>query len=128
MPASKIEKEVRGFLGRLNYLAIFISHLTATCKLIFKLSRRDQAIKWNDDCQEAFDKVKEYLQEPSILIPPVQGRPIIMYLTVLNESMGCVLGRQDKTSKKEHAIYYLSNMFNYRETKYSLLEKTFCTL
>src|SRR3954469_18136552 len=37
MPAPKNEKEVRGFLGRLNYIARFISHLTDTCEPIFKL-------------------------------------------------------------------------------------------
>ena len=31
MPVPRIEKEVRGFLGCLNYIAMFISHLTATC-------------------------------------------------------------------------------------------------
>lgn len=31
MPAPRTEKEVRGFMGRLNYIARFISHLTATC-------------------------------------------------------------------------------------------------
>jgi len=34
-----------------------------------------------------------------------------MYLTVLENSMGCVLGQQDETMKKEHAIYYLSKKF-----------------
>lgn len=48
MPAPKIKKEVHGFLGRLNYIARFISHLTATCKPIFKLLYKDQAIEWND--------------------------------------------------------------------------------
>jgi len=37
MPHSLIEKEVRGFLGRLNYIDRFISQLTATCEPIFKL-------------------------------------------------------------------------------------------
>ena len=35
------EKEVRGFLGRLNYIARFISHLTSTCETIFKLLKKD---------------------------------------------------------------------------------------
>ena len=39
------EKEVRGFLGSLNYIARFISHLTATCEPIFKLLKRDQVVK-----------------------------------------------------------------------------------
>jgi hypothetical protein len=35
MPAPKTEREVRGFLGRLNYIARFISQLTVTCEPIF---------------------------------------------------------------------------------------------
>ncbi|GAU39398.1 hypothetical protein TSUD_397040 [Trifolium subterraneum] len=76
----------------------------------------------------AFDSIKEYLMEPPILFPPVEGRPLIMYLTVLEESMGCVLGQQDETGRKEHAIYYLSKKFTDCESRYSILEKTCCAL
>ena len=51
-----------------------------------------------------------------------------MYLTVLEDSMGCVLGQQDETGKKEFAIYYLSKKFTDYETRYSMLEKTCCAL
>ncbi|KAI5439010.1 hypothetical protein KIW84_024664 [Lathyrus oleraceus] len=51
-----------------------------------------------------------------------------MYLNVLEESMGCVLGQQDETGKKEYAIYYLSKKFTDCETRYSMLEKTCCAL
>ena len=63
MPAPRIEKEVRGFLGHLNYIARFISHVTATCEPIFKLLKKDQVVKWNDEYQTAFKRIKEYLQE-----------------------------------------------------------------
>lgn len=61
MSAPKTEKEVRGFLGRLNYIAKLISHLTATCEPIFKLLNKDQTIEWNDSFQNAFERIKEYL-------------------------------------------------------------------
>ncbi|XP_039685658.1 uncharacterized protein [Medicago truncatula] len=128
MPAPRTEKEVRGFLGRLNYISRFISHMTATCGPIFKLLRKKQGIVWTEDCQKAFDSIKKYLLEPPILIPPVEGRPLIMYLTVLENSMGCVLGQQDETGRKEHAIYYLSKKFTECESRYSMLEKTCCAL
>ena len=124
MPVPKTEKEVRGFLGRLNYISRFISHLTATCEPIFRLLKKSQTNRWNDNCQAAFDKIKEYLTEPPILSPPVEGRPLIMYLTVLENSMGCVLGQHDAAGRKEHAIYYLSKKFTDCEVRYSLLEKT----
>lgn len=128
MPAPATEKEVRGFLGRLNYISRFISHLTATCEPIFKLLRKDQTIEWNEECQGAFERIKQYLQKPPVLIPPVPGRPLILYLHVLEESMGCVLGQHDETGRKEHAIYYLSKKFTSCEINYSLVEKTCCAL
>ena len=66
--------------------------LTATYEPIIKLLKKDQVAKWNNDCQIAFDKIKEYLQEPPVLMPPAEGRPLIMYLTVLENSMGVCVG------------------------------------
>lgn len=100
MPAPKSEKKVRGFLCRLNYISRFISNLTNTCDPIFKLLRKDQVVIWNDDCQNAFEKIKEYLQEPHVLMPLVPGRPLIMYVNVLEGSMGCVLSQHDETGRK----------------------------
>ncbi|XP_050897012.1 uncharacterized protein LOC127103812 [Lathyrus oleraceus] len=51
-----------------------------------------------------------------------------MYLTVLEDSMGCVLGQHDETGRKEHVIYYLSKKFTDCESRYSSLEKTCCAL
>ena len=128
MPAPRTEKEVRGFLGRLDYISLFISHLIATCEPIFKLLKKYQVVRWNDECQAAFERIKEYLQEPPIPMPPVEGRPLILYLTVLDNSMGCVLGQHDESGRKEHTIYYLSKKFIDCETRYSLLGKTCCAL
>ena len=61
--------------------------------------------------------------EPPILLPPVEGRPLIMYLTVLDKSMGCILGQQDETGKKEFSIYYLIKKFTDCESRYSTLKK-----
>ncbi|KAL0559476.1 hypothetical protein IC582_004087 [Cucumis melo] len=124
----KTQKEVRSFLGRLNYIARFISYLTQTCEPILKLLRKNEICHWNEDCQKAFDKIKDYLQSPPILVPPTPGRPLILYLTVKEGSMGCVLGQHDSTGKKEQAVYYLSKKFTNYESKYSLLEKTCCAL
>ena len=92
IPDPCTEKDVRGFLGRLNYISRFISHLTVTCEPIFKLLKKDQVVRWNDGCQAAFDKIREYLRKPPILMPPVEGRPLMMCLTVLENSMGVCVG------------------------------------
>ncbi|XP_057951042.1 uncharacterized protein LOC131145881 [Malania oleifera] len=118
MPSPKSEKEVRSFLGRLNYIARFISQLTTTCEPIFKLLRKNSPVKWNEECQVAFEKIKEYLLNPPVLVPPVPGRPLILYLAISENSMGCLLGQHDETGRKEKAIYYLSKKFtDYKSRK-----------
>ncbi|XP_061945039.1 uncharacterized protein LOC133669048 [Populus nigra] len=128
MTIPKTEKEVRGFLGRLNYIARFISQLTTTCEPIFRLLRKKNPGTWDNDCQEAFDKIKQYLQNPPLLVPPVPGRPLILYLTVTEVAMGCVLGQQDESGRKEQAIYYLSKKFTDCESRYTMTEKLCCAL
>ena len=110
-------------MGRLNYIARFISQMTTKCDPIFKMLRKHNSDKWDEKCQIAFNKVKEYLTNASVLVPLVPGRPLILYLTVHERSMGCVLGQDDETGRKERAIYYLSKKFTDYESKYSSLEK-----
>jgi len=65
---------------------------------------------------------------PSVLVPLVPRRALILYMTVLDESMGCVLGQHDESEKKEQVIYYLSKKFTTCEMNCSLLERTCCAL
>ena len=54
-----------------------------------------------------FEKIKEYLLSPSVLVPHTPGRPLLLYLSVSDMALGCMLGQIDD-SGKERAIYYLS--------------------
>ncbi|RDX82977.1 Retrovirus-related Pol polyprotein, partial [Mucuna pruriens] len=123
MPTPKTEIEVRGFLRRVNYKARFISQLMATYNPTFKLLRKDQKMEWNQEYQEAFEKVKRYLETSLVLVSVVLGKPLILYLLVLEESMGCILGQRG-ASRKEQVIYYLSKKFMDCEQRYPALERT----
>ena len=52
MLPSKSEKEIRGFLGRLQYINRIIAKLTSTYEPIFKLLRKNKPHKRNDECQK----------------------------------------------------------------------------
>ncbi|XP_070020727.1 uncharacterized protein [Nicotiana sylvestris] len=93
-----------------------------------ELLKKNVVVKWTDECQEAFDKIKRYLSNPPVLVPPEPGRPLILYLIVLDNSFGYVLGQHDITEKKDQTIYYLSKKFTPYEDKYTLLERTCCAL
>ena len=55
-------------------------------------------------------------------------KPLILYMIVLDESMGCMLGQHDESGKREWAVYYLSKKFTACEMNYSLLGRTCCAL
>ena len=60
IPTLKTEKQVRSFLGRINYIARFIAQLIATCNPLFKLLKKEIEIEWTDECQAAFNRIKRY--------------------------------------------------------------------
>ncbi|KAA3486824.1 RNA-directed DNA polymerase (Reverse transcriptase), Ribonuclease H [Gossypium australe] len=128
LPPPRTQKEVRGFLGRLNYIARFISQLTKKCNPIFRLLKKHNPGVWDEECQKTFNKVKHYLSNAPVLMPPNPDRPLILYLVVFRNSMGCMLGQHDKLGRKERVIYYLSKKFTECETRYSLIEKLCCAL
>lgn len=75
MPTMKIKKEVRAFLGRINYISCSISKLTATCEPLFKLLKKNKAMVWDDDGQIVFEKIKTYMLNPPVLVPQGLGVP-----------------------------------------------------
>ena len=93
MPAVRIEKEIGGFLGRIQYISRFIARLTNICEPIFRLLRKNQPTVLNDDCYHAFEKIKECLLYPPVLVPPTSGRPLLLYLLVLDITLGCMLAQ-----------------------------------
>ncbi|XP_070004766.1 uncharacterized protein [Nicotiana sylvestris] len=54
LPPPRNKTEVMSLLGRLNYISRFIAQLTTTCEPIFKFLKKDVAVKWTDECEEAF--------------------------------------------------------------------------
>ena len=123
MLVPKIQKDVRGFIEKLQYINRFIAKLTMIYDLIFKLLRKNQLVEWTKECQKAFDRIKEYLTSPPMLKPPRQGKPLILYLALEENAMGAMLAQEEQESV-EHVVYYLSKKFLPYKEKYDLVEKT----
>ncbi|XP_070018263.1 uncharacterized protein [Nicotiana sylvestris] len=88
--------------------------------------KKDAATSWTEDCQKAFDKIKEYMSTPPVLIPSEPGRPLLLYLSVLYGAFSYGLGQHDETGRKEQAIYYLSKKFTPYEARSEIEELLLC--
>ena len=59
---------------------------------------------------------------PLILVPPTLGRPLLLYLSVLDVALECMLAQLDD-SGKDRSIYYLSKRMLGYETRYVMIER-----
>ncbi|WKA03574.1 hypothetical protein VitviT2T_021675 [Vitis vinifera] len=100
MLAPRTEREIRGFLGRLQYISKFIARLTDICEPIFRILRKSQPTVWNDQCQLAFERIREYLLSPLVLAPPTPGRLLLLYLLILDVAFGCMLAQLDDSGNE----------------------------
>ena len=95
MPMLRTEREVRGFLCRLQYISRFIAKLIDIFEPIFRLLRKSQPTVWDDQCQRTFERIREYLLSHLVLVPHIPGRPLLLYLSVLDIALGCMLTQLD---------------------------------
>ena len=123
MPPPKKEKEIRGFLGWLQYINQFMTKLTSTCEPIFKLLRKNEPHTWNDECQKAFELIKEYHLHLPVLVHLEFGKPLLLYLSIIEDAIGSMLAQKDD-DKNKRVVYHLSKRFHDYETRYAPIEKS----
>ena len=114
-------------MGRLLYISRFIVRLTNIYEPIFRLLRKKHPKVLDGQYQQAFERIKVYLISSLVLVPPVPRRPLLLYLSVSDVALGCMLAQLDDSSK-ERAIYYLSKRVLEYETRYIMIEHNFLAL
>ncbi|KAI5316794.1 hypothetical protein L3X38_036501 [Prunus dulcis] len=122
MPPPRNLKELRGLQGRLAYIRRFISNLSGRCQPFSRLMRKDVLFVWDQACQNALESIKQYLLNPPVLMAPIKGKPLILYIAALERSLGALLA-QHNDDGKENALYYLSRTLVGAEQNYTPIEK-----
>ena len=98
--------EVCSFLGFINYYCRFIKKYAQVAKPLYKLisgenaTRKQNLIKWDLECQEAFDKLKELCTTTPILAYVDFGKPFKPHTNVSVLGLGAVLYQEQDGVKK----------------------------
>lgn len=67
---SRNKKKVQSFLGKVNFLRIFITNFAEVVKYITNMLRKDNGVKWTVEAKQSFVEIKKSLIEASILVSP----------------------------------------------------------
>ena len=121
MPVPQTEKEVWGFLGRLNYIAQFISQLMATCEPI-AMQKLNSKVEWV--LLKSLLENQTLFAKPSYASTPNKGQTPHYVYDCARRVHGMCIRQHAESGRKERAIYYLSKKFTNYEAKYSSLEWT----
>ncbi|KAK4381276.1 hypothetical protein Sango_2983700 [Sesamum angolense] len=127
MPKLRNIHELKSLQGKLAYLRRFISNLASCCQPFSRLMKKNVPFQWDEACDKAFKSIKSYLMKPPVLVVPVPGRPLILYVAAQERSVGILLAQKNDEGK-ENALYYLSRTMTPNELKYSPIEKLCLTL
>ncbi|GKV51633.1 hypothetical protein SLEP1_g58269 [Rubroshorea leprosula] len=99
----------------------FIARSADRCLPFFKALREPKNFQWTDECQRAFDELKQYLASAPLLSKPMERESLYMYLGVTKEAVSSVLLREK--NKNQKPICYVSKVLQGAEQKYPLVEK-----
>ncbi|CAN6567189.1 unnamed protein product [Malus baccata var. baccata] len=121
-PTNKVQ--LQRLLGKINFLRRFIANLVGKIQPLTPLLRlKDKEnFEWGPTHQQAFDSIKAYLTSPPVLVPPQRGKPLKLYISASERSIGSLLA-QNNEGGKEQAVYYLSRILTEVETRYSPMER-----
>ena len=122
MPPPETLKQLCTLQGKLQSIRRFVSQLADKCQPFTHILKKDHNFKFDLICECIFDKIKQYLSHPPILVPPVLGCPLISYISVTPTALGSLLAQHDDRGR-ERAIYYISRTLVGYELNYTTMEK-----
>ena len=75
--------------GQIAALNKFVSRAIDKCLPFFKTLK--QAFQWIEECEAAFQALKEYLSKPPLMSPSVKGEDLFPYLAVSQTAVSSAL-------------------------------------
>ena len=108
-------KNVQQFLGKVNYYHKFLPNASKLLEPLYLLLRKDIKFEWTAECQDSFDKVKEYLTSSPILAIYNPQKECFLYTDASRLGIGAVL-QQEQSDGKLHPIAYFSRkLYDYQQ-------------
>ena len=121
-PVPTTAKEVQQFLGLVNYYRQFICDFANIAKPLHRLTECMAMFKWTDDCQAAFDKLRNQLiSTPNLAFPDYTER-FILDTDASDTGLGAVLSQLDEEGA-EHVVAYASRLLTKAERRYCVTRR-----
>ena len=120
-PIPKNATEIRQFLGICSYYRRHVKAFSSIAKPLNDLTKNDSTLVWTNDCQIAFDTLKQALISPEIMTLPNNTDVFILDCDALDFGIGAVISQIQ--NNKEKVIAYASRSLNKAQQNYCVTER-----
>ena len=94
---------------------------------LYKLLRKSDHFIWTPEAQQALDSLKTLLTKVPVLVPPVDGEPLLHYIAAMTQvvSAALVVDREEEghTLKVQRPVYFDSEILGDTKTWYPQIHK-----
>lgn len=116
-PVPETRKNIRQFLGKVNFHHKFIPNSAIILEPLHNLLRKDVKFIWSTECQESFDKIKKLLCSEPILKIFDPKLPISIYTDASIKGVGAVLKQEDKNGVNKPVAYFSKKLTETQKKK-----------
>ena len=121
-PVPKCKRQLMRFLGMAGYYRKFCKNFSGIAEPLTNLLKKSTKFKWNDKCQDAFDRLKAILKSAPVLLAPDFDKCFKLAVDASDVGIGAVLLQEDNNGI-DHPVCYFSKKFNKHQKNYSTIEK-----
>jgi ribonuclease HI len=108
-------------------LGRFISKLGEKGLPFFKLLKKADKFKWDDEAQKAFEALKESLKTPQVMTPPIPKETLLLYISATANVVSTVLVAEREEEGQAYAVqrpvYYVSKVLADAKSRYTQPQK-----
>src|SRR5438128_2295906 len=120
-------RDVQKLTGFMVALSHFVSRLGERAMPFYKLLKKQDKFQWTPEAQQALDKLKKFLTNPPMLVPPMPEEPLLLYIAATSHvvSTAIFVERQEggHIQKVQHPVYFISEVLSESKIRYSQVQK-----
>jgi len=121
IPSPSTVKQLRGFIGMVNFMRDFIPDLSKIIEPLTDLTKKSKMFEWTERAEEAFQIVKNAVANVSTLFHIQDDGKLTLYTDASLSGVGAMLAQVQ--SDVERPIMFLSKKFSDAAKKWSTIEQ-----
>lgn len=122
LQAPRSVKEVRSFLGLAGYYRKFLARYASVAAPLTNLTKKDSKFIWTEECEQAFQTIKNLVSSAPVLQYPKFDREFILTTDASDFAVAAILSQIDDDGT-EKPVAFSSQTLDPRERNYNTTEK-----